>query len=43
DQNKCIKCGNCLDLCPSRFDAVVKVSGGSVQVPSKPVPVRTGS
>jgi len=43
DQNKCIKCGSCLDLCPSRFDAVVKVSGGSVQVPSKPVPVRTGS
>ena len=43
DQNKCIKCGSCLDLCPSRFDAVVKVSGRRVQVPSKPVPVRTGS
>ena len=27
DQHKCTKCGTCLDVCPSRFDAVVKVSG----------------
>jgi NADH:ubiquinone oxidoreductase subunit F (NADH-binding)/(2Fe-2S) ferredoxin/Pyruvate/2-oxoacid:ferredoxin oxidoreductase delta subunit len=27
DQHKCTKCGTCLDVCPSRFDAVMKVSG----------------
>ena len=31
DQDKCIKCGSCYDLCPSRFSAVKKLSG-------KPVP-----
>ncbi len=39
DQSKCIKCGNCFDVCPSRFSAVLKVSGESVQVPEKPIPV----
>jgi NADH:ubiquinone oxidoreductase subunit F (NADH-binding)/NAD-dependent dihydropyrimidine dehydrogenase PreA subunit len=39
DQSECIKCGNCLDLCPTRFDAVVKVSGEKVAVPSEPIPV----
>jgi len=39
DQEKCIKCGTCLDVCPERFGAVVKVSGEEIQVPSEPVPV----
>lgn len=40
DQSKCIKCGTCLDVCPTRFSAVVKVSGEHVEVPSQPVPVQ---
>ncbi len=39
DQDKCLKCGTCLDVCPSKFNAVVKVSGEPVVVPEKPVPV----
>ena len=39
DQAKCSKCGTCLDVCPSRFGAVVKVSGEKVAVPRKPIPV----
>jgi NADH-quinone oxidoreductase subunit F len=39
DQGKCIKCGTCLDVCPTRFGAVVKVSGEEIAVPSEPVPV----
>ncbi len=39
DQNKCIKCGNCLDVCPERFDAVAKVSGETLQVPEELIPV----
>jgi len=27
DQDTCTKCGTCFDVCPSRFDAVVKISG----------------
>jgi NADH-quinone oxidoreductase subunit F len=26
DQEKCIKCGNCLEVCPPEYDAVIKVS-----------------
>jgi len=33
DQDKCIKCGTCLDACPSRFGAVTKFSGGPVPPP----------
>ena len=33
DQEKCVKCGTCLDVCPARFSAVVKVSGEKVDVP----------
>jgi len=39
DQSKCIKCGVCHDVCPTRFSAVVKVSGEEIAVPSEPVPV----
>ncbi len=38
DQRKCTKCGTCLEVCPSRFDAVTKLSG--VKVP-EPVPEGT--
>jgi NADH-quinone oxidoreductase subunit F len=30
DQAKCIKCGTCIDVCPKRFNAVVRVSGAAV-------------
>ncbi|MCL4522439.1 MAG: NADH-quinone oxidoreductase subunit NuoF [Acidobacteria bacterium] len=30
DQNKCTKCGTCLDVCPPRFSAVKKLSGEPV-------------
>jgi F420-non-reducing hydrogenase iron-sulfur subunit len=33
DQGKCIKCGTCLDACPSRFGAVTKIAGGTVPPP----------
>lgn len=39
EQSKCIKCGTCLDVCPPRFNAVVKVSGEKIEVPEKPMPV----
>jgi len=39
DQSKCIKCGVCHDVCPTKFGAVVKVSGEEIAVPSEPVPV----
>ncbi len=31
DQDKCIKCGTCVEACPPRFGAVTKIVG-------KPVP-----
>ena len=39
DQEKCIKCGTCLDVCPKRFSAVAKVSGEKIKVPEKPIPI----
>ena len=33
DQEKCIKCGTCLDVCPSRFSAVKKVLAEHVPAP----------
>ena len=30
EQSKCIKCGNCFEMCPSRFEAVKKISGEPV-------------
>ncbi len=33
DQAKCTKCGTCLDVCPSRFSAIKKISGEPVPEP----------
>jgi len=33
DQDKCIKCGTCLDACPPRFGAVKTISGAPVPPP----------
>jgi F420-non-reducing hydrogenase iron-sulfur subunit len=33
DQESCIKCGTCFDVCPQRFDAVQKVVGELVPPP----------
>ena len=33
DQEKCNNCGTCFDVCPSRFSAVVKISGEPVPPP----------
>ncbi len=33
DQEKCIKCGTCFDVCPTKFNAVVKISGAPVPEP----------
>jgi Fe-S-cluster-containing hydrogenase component 2 len=41
NQDKCIKCGTCLDVCPPKFSAIVKVSGERMNVPSQPVPIAT--
>jgi NADH-quinone oxidoreductase subunit F len=34
-QDKCTKCGTCLEVCPPRFDAVSKLSG--VEIPEATV------
>ena len=39
DQSKCVKCGSCFESCPAKFNAVIKVSGETVDVPQEPVPV----
>ena len=33
DQEKCTSCGTCFDVCPDKFDAVVKCSGEPVPAP----------
>jgi len=33
DQEKCTKCGTCFEVCPSKFDAVTKISGEPVPSP----------
>ena len=33
DQEKCVKCGTCLDACPPQYDAIVKLSPPS-EVPA---------
>ncbi|HHX63987.1 MAG TPA: NADH-quinone oxidoreductase subunit NuoF [Chloroflexi bacterium] len=37
NQDGCIKCGTCMEVCP--FDAIVKVSGETVEVPAEPIPM----
>jgi len=40
DQNKCINCGICFDVCPPKFSAVAKVSGKKPSdIPEKPIPI----
>jgi ferredoxin len=39
DQDKCIKCGTCVDVCPPKFKAITKVSGEKIEVPMEPVPI----
>ncbi len=38
DQEKCVKCGNCLEVCPPEYDAVVKLSPIS-KVPPSEIPI----
>jgi F420-non-reducing hydrogenase iron-sulfur subunit len=33
EQEKCIKCGTCLDVCPTKFGAVMEIVGGPVPPP----------
>ncbi len=33
DQEKCTKCGTCIEICPARFNAVKKISGEPVPPP----------
>jgi NADH-quinone oxidoreductase subunit F len=39
DQEKCVKCGNCLEVCPDEYDAVIKVSPIS-ELPVSELPVK---
>ena len=36
DQEKCVKCENCIDACPPQYDAVIKISPVSQLPPSEP-------
>jgi len=33
DQEKCIKCGTCFEVCPPKFRAVTKIVGEAVPPP----------
>jgi Fe-S-cluster-containing hydrogenase component 2 len=33
DQELCIRCGTCMEVCPARFDAVQKIIGETVPLP----------
>jgi len=37
NQEKCVKCGNCLEVCPPEYDAVIKISPIS-EVPPSEIP-----
>ena len=41
DQDKCIKCGTCFEKCPVKFSAVARVTGQTIEVPPKPIPIET--
>jgi NADH-quinone oxidoreductase subunit F len=43
NQSKCIKCATCLEKCPTKFSAIRKVSGETIEVPKEPVPVAAGA
>ena len=34
DQSKCTKCGTCFDVCPTNFNAIRKISGKPVPLPT---------
>jgi Fe-S-cluster-containing hydrogenase component 2 len=38
NQETCISCGTCYDVCP--FDAIVKLSGETIETPEKPIPIK---
>jgi NADH-quinone oxidoreductase subunit F len=40
DQEKCSKCGTCLQICPPEYNAVVKVSPVSLLPPASPLKIR---
>jgi len=33
DQEKCIKCGTCIEVCPTKFSAIIKIVGQPVPPP----------
>jgi Fe-S-cluster-containing hydrogenase component 2 len=33
EQDKCIKCGTCLEVCPAKFGAVARIVGSPVPPP----------
>ncbi len=35
DQEKCVKCGTCLEACPPQYDAIIRLSPKSLVPPSK--------
>ena len=42
DETKCTKCGTCLEVCPSKISAIVKVSGEearNLKILEKPIPI----
>jgi len=39
DQEKCVKCGNCLEVCPAEYDAVIKISPVS-ELPESELPTK---
>ena len=41
DQELCIKCGTCFEVCPQRFEAVMKISGDEPVPPPIPEKERT--
>jgi NADH:ubiquinone oxidoreductase subunit F (NADH-binding)/ferredoxin len=43
DQDRCIKCGTCFNMCPSKYSAIAKVSGEHIPVPEEPIPVSARS
>ena len=38
DQEKCVKCGSCVDACPPQYSAVIRISPLSELPPSEPRP-----